>query len=383
MKTLRPTPTGTRKSPEAVVIEGVIVIGDLFRPDGGGLPGGADRMTLWLWNAVKRSVYLAAGLATEVVTTANSPALRQWIGSLRAQSDADPFWASIHAGVARSAPLDELILGRLQRRFCIGYEMPPWLVRLLNDNAVPYVDIRLHPIRFMDDLMFAVRASRPETQPALQPMAVMESEVVVIAGLREAMCRFISEARVPDNTLLVAGQRQFDSTQIVNGGFFDAAAHAAEVHAICARYAAVVLKPHPLDRHHSLLSVASGASSRMLGVIDDNIYRMMALPQVAAVLTVNSGVALEAPYFGKRVHTLAPMTVRPAWRDAEAEAGAHASLGDVVLTPDFWRTVLTPYAAVTPADGMRLPPKPNRLRIALDSFWNYQQIDTDRIPPHP
>jgi hypothetical protein len=29
---------------------------------------------------------------------------------------------------------------------------------------------------------------------------------------------------------------------------------------------------------------------------------------------------------------------------------------------------------------MRLPVKPNRLRIALDSFWNYQQIDTDRIP---
>jgi hypothetical protein len=29
---------------------------------------------------------------------------------------------------------------------------------------------------------------------------------------------------------------------------------------------------------------------------------------------------------------------------------------------------------------MRLRPKPNRLRIALDSFWNYQEIDTDRIP---
>ena len=64
------------------------------------------------------------------------------------------------------------------------------------------------------------------------------------------------------------------------------------------------------------------------------------------------------------------------------DAGAHASLDDVVLTPDFWRTVLAPISRVTAMDGMRLPPKPNRLRIALDSFWNYQQIDTDRIP-HP
>ena len=116
---------------------------------------------------------------------------------------------------------------------------------------MPYVDLRLHPVRFLDDLLFAVRASAPETQAALLSMAVPESEVIATAGLREAMCRFISEARVPDNTLLVVGQRRFDSTQIVDGTFFDAVPRAAEIHAICARYAAVVLKPHPLDRHHS------------------------------------------------------------------------------------------------------------------------------------
>ena len=93
------------------------------------------------------------------------------------------------------------------------------------------------------------------------------------------------------------------------------------MHAICARYAAVLLKPHPLDQHHSLLSVAAGAPSGVLGVIDDNIYRMMAMPQIAAVLTVNSGVAHEAPYFGKRVHTLAPLPVRLAWRGVVRRPG--------------------------------------------------------------
>jgi hypothetical protein len=55
-------------------------------------------------------------------------------------------------------------------------------------------------------------------------------------------------------------------------------------------------------------------------------------------------------------------------------------LDDFVLAPDFWRHVLAPHAPVTPLDGMRLPAKPNRLRIALDSFWNFQEIDTDRVP---
>ncbi len=208
----------------------------------------------------------------------------------------------------------------------------------------------------------------------------MKSEVFATAGLREAMCRFISDAQVPDNTLLVAGQRRFDSTQIVDGRFFDAGPLASEIHGICARYPAVVLKPHPLDQYHTLLEIAAAAPTRVIGVINDNVYRMLSLPQISAVLTVNSGLAHEAPYFGKRVHTLAPLPLRLAWRGDLPDAGSHVSVNDFVLTPDFWRLVLAPHTAVTAADGMRLPAKPNRLRIALDSFWNYQEIDTDRIP---
>ena len=118
-------------------------------------------------------------------------------------------------------------------------------------------------------------------------------------------------------------------------------------------------------------------------MVRDNLYRLMSLPQVAAVLTVNSSVAYEAPYFGKRVHTLAPLPLRIGWRGAVDQPGLYASLDDQVLSVDFWRLALAPHTPVSAADGVRLPPKPNRLRIALDSFWNFQEIDTDRIPRRP
>jgi hypothetical protein len=107
---------------------------------------------------------------------------------------------------------------------------------------------------------------------------------------------------------------------------------------------------------------------------------MLALPQVSAVLTVNSSIAYEAGYFGKQVHTLARLPIRLGWQDSRQDPTAYAAIDDRLLTPDFWRLVLSPHAPVSATDGMRLAPKPNRLRIALDSFWNYQQIDTDRIP---
>jgi hypothetical protein len=361
------------------MISGVTIIGDVLRPDGAGRPGGVDRTTVWLFDAIKRQVHLASGLPVDVVTANGLPTLHAWLARRPAES-AHRHWA---ASFDRPpAELATILAPRLRDRLCVGYEMPPWLRHLLDAAAIPHVDLRLHPVRFLDDLLFAARASHPATQAALLAMAEPEANVHVAAGLVEAMCHMISDAAVPPNTLIVVGQRSLDSSQIVDGAFYDALSQAAEIHAICERYAAVVLKPHPLEPTHGLLEVAAGAPN-VTGAVRDNLYRLLSLPQIAAILTVNSSVAHEAPYFGKRVHTLAPSPFRVGWRGAEEQPGLYASLNDRVLAVDFWRAMLAPHTRVTEPDGARLPPKPNRLRIALDSFWNFQEIDTDRVPGRP
>jgi hypothetical protein len=361
------------------MIHGITVIGDVMRPDGSGRPGGVDNATVWMFDAVKRQVKLAGNLPIEVLTAANIPGMHGWLATQRQPESAHRHWASHYQSLARCVELDLLLTDRLRRRFCIGYEMPPWLRHMLDTLEVPYIDIRVHPVRFLDDLIFAARASHPATREALLTMAVSESEVIVTAGLREAMCHMISAATLPSGTLIVIGQRPLDCSQIVDGAFFDADARAADILAICAGYATVVLKPHPLEPVHGLLEVASNAPN-VAGVIGDNLYRLMSLPQISAVLTVNSSAAYEASYFGKRVHGLAPLPIAVGWRGAADELGLYASLDDRVLAVDFWRTVLAPHTPVSAMDGAMLPPKPNRLRIALDSFWNFQEIDTDRVP---
>jgi len=361
------------------MIEGVTVIGDVLRPDGGGRPGGVDRAAVWLFDAIKRQVHLASRLPVDVVTASGVPALRAWLDASRTPALAHRQWAVRYDELPWSPELDDLLIRRLRHRFCVGYEMPPWLRHLLTSLEISHIDIRLHPIRFLDDLLFAVRASNADTRASLLAGSVPESEVIVTAGLREAMCHMISESTLPANTLIVAGQRPLDSSQIVDGEFFDAMPHAAKIHEICARHTAVALKPHPLEPEHGLMAVAAGAPN-VAGVVRDNLYRLMSLPEIAAILTVNSSVAYEAPYFGKRVFTLAPLPIRLGWRGGADGDDVHASLDDRVLTVDFWRLVLEPHTAVSAPDGVRLTPKPNRLRIALDSFWNFQEIDTDRVP---
>ena len=372
------------------MIRGITVVGDLLRPDGRGNPGGVDAPVIWLFDAIKRQIGLASGLPVSVLSTRSLPRLADTIRAARPVEEAALFWAARHerldgpgAGDAADAAFRAEVLPRLRGTFCVGYEMPPYLVAILNAEGIPYLELRIHPVRFLDDLLFAVRASDVVTQGAIMEWAMAEAEVIATAGLREAMCHMITHASLPQDTLLVLGQRPMDSTQIVDGRFFDAMAHADRISTICSAHNAVLLKPHPQERDHSLLVVASGVARNVIGVTNDNLYRLLSLPQVTAVLTVNSSAAHEAPYFGKALHTLAPLPIRLSWRGEDVDPACHVSIGHPVLTPDFWRMVLAPHTAVSRPDGMRLEAKPNRLRIALDSFWNFQEIDTDRVPARP
>lgn len=359
-------------------VAGVVVLGDFLRPDAAGRPGGTDRPTRWLANAAAPAIARAAALPCTALMPTQDAALAAWLAQQRAAAAADDFWSAHYAALPLDAGLERALLPHLAGRFCLAYEAPPYLRHLLDAIGVPWLDLRIHPVRFLDDLIFAVRASEEQTQAALPALAVDEAVVAATAGLRVAMAQLIADAALPAGTLIVAGQRPLDATQIVDGRFFDAAEHAAEIARLCAAHRAVVLKPHPSGDAHSLLLAAARAPN-CLGVIRDNLYRMLAMPEIAGVLTANSSVAYEAPYFGKNVHALAPMVLRIAWR-GDAATEAHVSLDDRVLLADFWRLVLAPHAPVTPPDGAAWPAKPNRLRIALDSFWGFQEIDTDRVP---
>ncbi|HTW71064.1 MAG TPA: hypothetical protein VME47_14335, partial [Acetobacteraceae bacterium] len=141
----------------------------------------------------------------------------------------------------------------------------------------------------------------------------------------------------------------------------------------------VLLKRHPYGGQHSLLLAAAGAPN-VLAMTEDNVYRLLAQPEISGVLSVNSSSAYEARYFGKQVHTLAPWPFDPIWRDEPVNLESYISLDGSVFSVDFWRLALRAHANVGSLTGVRLPPKPNRLRIAHDSFWNFNEIDTDRIP---
>ena len=87
---------------------------------------------------------------------------------------------------------------------------------------------------------------------------------------------------------------------------------------------------------------------------------------------------IEAAFFGKRTHYVYSPATEVRYR-GDAADGGHWSVHSEFLAPDLWRDLLAPVVAATGKDGDVAPAKPNRLRIALQSFWGYDQIDADTL----
>ncbi len=352
-------------------VAGVTILGDVLRPNPEGEPGGVDGQIAWLHLAVRRQIESACGMAPTLLSATECPALRDWIAAQRSPEDAADYWAARHDWVSPFGSVRDLLEPCLAGQFCVGYELPPYLTRLLDAMGLPYLDLRIHPVRFLDDLLFAARASDPRVAVCLATWAVPRDLASAGAGLHEAAARLHRRSARKPGALLVVGQHPNDSTQIAEGAFFDAAAKRAEIGRLCMASSAVLAKDHPSGERHSLVAEALAArpDARLTRT---SIYRLLADPGIGRVLTVNSSVAYEAPFFGKPVTTLLPLPIQIAWRGETTEPGTHVTVGDSFLATDFWRDMLAPYARVSAHDGCRPAPKPNRLRVALDAAWGYE-----------
>ncbi len=252
--------------------------------------------------------------------------------------------------------------------------MPPYLRSALTALGVPFVDVWVHPIRFLDDLLLGVRSSDPASDAAIRGHAVSEDEVWMTAGLRRATVTTSPYSVLDPDTTLFLAQARMDKSQVFDGRFVDAGAFDDDLRRLAAEPGPWLLKPPPYDPDHPLTARVRELVPRAR-TVTDNVYHLFAQDEVTRVVSLNSSAAIEARYFGKRVTLLIPPVIEVGYRGGTGSP--YWSLDHRLLDPDFWRQALAPLVPTTPPDGFRHAPKPNRLRIALHSFWGFQQIDTD------
>jgi hypothetical protein len=365
-------------------IEKIVFSGDFLRPCANAFVSSQRHNILWLSRLLGSQVALATGLTPRTVAWGAGASRDESLGDAEISAIYEELcvrksidgWAALYDHAGSSATLDAIVQRHFAGALVIGFELPPVVTRALLRRGAAIIDICVHPVRFLDDIFLAVRASEPLMRESLARHAVREEFLRLMAGISSAAALAKSSFSPEPNSLVIFDQTSDDAVRIAGGRFVRLNAFREQVTATAAAFARVYLKNHPYAPRSETLGTlqAWGIAAEE---IDENAYCLMAHPNVRGVLSLSSSACAEAMYFDKEAHFLLRSPRRLALDGAIGDFESYVGIYDAFLGVDFWREVLQDFMPVTVRDGLKAAAKPNRLRLSLGAFWAYNRIDSD------
>jgi hypothetical protein len=244
----------------------------------------------------------------------------------------------------------------LENAAVIGFETPERELRYLSNMSVPWINLKIHPLRFLDDLCFDLTSSFPFDESRIAVPACAISFFVQRLSIRYAGMRNLHRGK----TLLICGQDWIDRSIYFDGSFRRLSDYLNELDSIVATNDRVLYKPHPA--FHAL-DMAELLSSRYRVELctDRNFYELLLTENIGTVTAISSSVLTEAPHFG----------VRSAFLEPRAERyGPAIRYRDLIDHWEFWGSGLLGDAKTsTPAKLSTFVPE-NYLRKTFGS-WGF------------
>lgn len=270
--------------------------------------------------------------------------------------------------------------------FLFAFEMPPWLAALCTEQRLPFLDIRVSPLRFGRDLYIALRCSEPALVARIAAQAVPGEELRMEAALLAANVR-MHQRRMEDErgyaftdlagALVFVGQAPYDASLLAaDGRSLRCGDFAERLRQLCASRR-LLYKPHPFagtfaQEERAALAQITG---QVATLCPQNAYQILSTRDDVELVGISSGLLQEAAWFDKAAHTLFQPFVALADVAPHDPQAYHQIHFKTFLAPGFWHRVLTPERG--PPRLAELPALAHHhARETLDQWWDYSKVLT-------
>jgi hypothetical protein len=267
----------------------------------------------------------------------------------------------VHASF-HDAPLEAVDL-------VIGFELSKEAVAKLNSMGKVYIDLRIHPIRFMDDLFFSFETNSDAVRTKLERFKIADEFCRLQASLVSAtVIKQKKDKIIAPESLLLIGQTEADRVIFDGKKYLTLLDRTDEIRILASNYEHIYFKPHPYARNNRYLLRELRKIFGKIQSTHDNIYHLLANDGVMHVAALNSSVLYEAACFEKRTTFL----FEPTFTDRQV--GIYMDY----LGASFWSDILAPVLQTVPS-SLELPFQANRIRKVLNDFWGYNEISDEIV----
>lgn len=256
----------------------------------------------------------------------------------------------------------------------IGYELSDQTRALFDRIGLAWIDLWLHPVRFLDDILFGFNASSQEVYEAMSPFHIKEDTFALYANrLRIQNYRGFLRKNYPilDGAALFIGQTVMDKAVCDHGKMLSVLDYKEEFEEAGRRYGHVYYSRHPYvnDTDQEIMEYVRACP--FAEVTDIPAYALLASDHIRHVFGISSSILHEAKYFKCEPHFL----YKPCFQYGSQFGKDYLSVYQEFVSPHFWAQALAPLMPVKPCERVMYLDKKDKLRDMLGFYWSYNHID--------
>jgi hypothetical protein len=281
-------------------------------------------------------------------------------------------WVALSSGAREpTSESEEYFKNCFRDCFVISQECGPLFWKLFKKHNIPCIDMFISPVRFLEDIHWAIKTNVDAARCSLIKYAVDENYIRLCAN---SLKIYYGQRRaLLPKSLLFVGQTKIDLSLLKDGKIHDIYDFKKELGTMFAQYKNVYFKKHPFAQDDKRTNNFLSSFGNII-FTDENIYKMLCDENLSTVVSLSSSVLHEAAYFGKKaIPLLCFYNSYYSRRDSCCACDTYITVSPNVYRAEFWADILRGGGfPILPYEDFGFYTKDNKLRILLNRWWGYE-----------
>lgn len=257
----------------------------------------------------------------------------------------------------------------------IGYEFSRETRYILDKIGVTYIDFWLHPVRFLDDLLFAFYSNNKKVYSKFEEFKIND-EYFYNYGTKIKIQNYKGWRRsnlpIMPNSAVFFGQTLEDKAVSRKGKMLNILDFKDEIEKITNKYSVLYYVRHPYLKKGDEEILKYVKNHPKIKMVDFPAYDLLANQNIKEVVSISSSLVHEAKYFEKE-NTFLYQSILEFGSDFNKKE--YMPVYQDFISVYFWSKVLSPLLNTTGCEKITYLDEKDKIRDMLNFYWSYKQVD--------
>ncbi|HHH0502579.1 TPA: HAD-IA family hydrolase [Yersinia enterocolitica] len=329
----------------------------------------------WVFDLISRSIELSTGIKPSILTSSDHKgknSRKEFFEAINIKFNPVATQLFYNFSDVNEKAVD--IFSNILRKdtFYICYELSKQTRELMDKLGYVYLDIWLHPIRFMDDVLFAFKSNSQginkklsdfNINPELYYLHASYLKVQSYKGFKR------STFNLEPNSAIFIGQTLNDKAIFQDGKMLRLTDFKKQFELLVSAHKKVYYSRHPFVKSGDEDIIEYISQFKNVELIDKPAYEIISRDEIVKVATISSSVAYEAKYFGKEIEYY----FEPPVKIDGCES--YYSIYNQFSDPSLWERILSIHFETKEVQAINFANEKDKLRDTLSFYWGYRNID--------